>query len=128
MAAGAAREPGAHGIHIECCDSIVASKVSTTLRLAEEKYPGLGVSLLDVYFPGSLRVKGDELEFWKKALQRRSEPNEYGVPLRTLQGALEVKGRPLPAANISQSSEPKPHNQPGGLLDGRHNVRDILEG
>ncbi|RPB01933.1 hypothetical protein L873DRAFT_1826965 [Choiromyces venosus 120613-1] len=44
---------------------IIERKVMEALKTTERKYPYVGRSLVDVYFPGGLRP--DEQEYWKKA-------------------------------------------------------------
>ncbi|RYP06942.1 hypothetical protein DL765_009308 [Monosporascus sp. GIB2] len=41
-----------------------------------------------IYFPGGLRVKGDDLGFWQSALNSRLAPNRYGTRIDDL-------GKPL---------------------------------
>lgn len=78
-AAGAERGPAAFGIHLDHIDTITGSSVAKVLKEAEERYEMVGSSLLDIFFPGSLRVKDDrDLEFWQKAIQKRKEPTHHG--------------------------------------------------
>lgn len=83
FAAGAARSPSAHGIHIEYCETIQEVGVLNVLKKAEECYPDVGVGLLDVFFPGGLRAKDRDLEFWQRVLRKRAEPNEHGTIIGT---------------------------------------------
>lgn len=78
-AAGASRRPGALGIHLEHKETISHPRVAKVLREVEEKYPTVGVSLIPVFFPGSLRAKGDDLEFWQNAMTARMAPNRFGT-------------------------------------------------
>ncbi|KAI0046633.1 hypothetical protein FA95DRAFT_1458706, partial [Auriscalpium vulgare] len=61
VAAGARRTPGAHGIHLEEASVIYERKVFAALRSAEAIECGVGISLLPVFFPGSLT---EEEEAW----------------------------------------------------------------
>lgn len=71
VVAGAARSPGALGIHLRQVDTIADVKVSKVLHRVEAKYPMVGSSLVPVFFPGGMRVEGDEREFWDRAQQER---------------------------------------------------------
>lgn len=62
---GAPRNPSAFGIHLRFKEVIVEKKVMEALKAIERKYPHVGRSLVDVYFPGGLRP--DEEEYWKEA-------------------------------------------------------------
>jgi hypothetical protein len=85
VTAGASRKPASHGLHIKKIDTIVADKVAKVLHSAEARYPAVGTSLLDVFFPGSMRVKNpDELAFWRAALDKRKKPNKFGTRLDCL--------------------------------------------
>jgi hypothetical protein len=39
----------------------------------------VGVSLIPVFFAGSLRAKGDDLEFWQRAIKSRMGPDKSGT-------------------------------------------------
>lgn len=70
--------------------------MSEVLREIEEKYPLLGTALLNVFFPGSLRVrKGDteEIAFWRAALEARYKENKHGIRLDRLPAAEDQEGR-----------------------------------
>jgi len=73
------RKPSALGIHLKYRDEIKAERVSLVLREAEEKYPGVGISLMNVFFPGGFRVMEKDLGFWQKVLNARYGPNDYGA-------------------------------------------------
>lgn len=63
--AGAGRRPAAVGMPLEFRDVICETKVFTTLLKLERKYPKLGKSMLDTFFPGG-RFTQDELARWKE--------------------------------------------------------------
>ncbi|KAF7588228.1 hypothetical protein BBP40_005979 [Aspergillus hancockii] len=85
IAAGAVRTPSAFGIHIKNVDTIRAARVAEVLKQVETRYPLVGTSLVDVFFPGSLRVKEtSDIEFWRAALEARMRPNNYGTRLDCL--------------------------------------------
>jgi hypothetical protein len=63
---------------------IKADKVSKALREVEENYPFVGTSLLDVFFPGSMRVKEPDLSFWRTAQEARFADNQFGTRLDKL--------------------------------------------
>lgn len=61
--------------------------MSEVLRRVEEKYPLLGTALLDIFFPGSLRVNKEntkEIAFWRAALNARHKENAHGIRLDRL--------------------------------------------
>ena len=84
VAAGAPRTPGAMGFHISLKETIKGPRVAGVLKEVEDKYEFVGTSLVPVFFPGSLRVKEDEIEFWKKAQDKRLKPNKWGTRVDTL--------------------------------------------
>lgn len=61
----APRKPGAFGVHLEFQEAFVAGKVMRVLEAVEEKYPHVGRSLVDTFFPGGLRPH--EEAYWKEA-------------------------------------------------------------
>lgn len=65
---GAPRNPSAFGIHLRFKEAIVEDKVMKVLKETEEKYPFVGRSLVDVFFPGGLRP--DEKIYWDKAEEK----------------------------------------------------------
>ncbi len=79
IAASTPRKPSALGIHLKYKEVIRDDRVAKVLKKAEEKYAGLGISLLDTFFPGALRVKDEDLGFWQEALASRYGPNKYGT-------------------------------------------------
>lgn len=88
VAASIPRSPGALGLHLkENPLKIKGRRVAQVLREAEEKCPFLGTALLDIFFPGSLRIRKDDtdnLDFWRKALKERYNENKHGVRLDAL--------------------------------------------
>ncbi|KAH8825768.1 hypothetical protein DL96DRAFT_122838 [Flagelloscypha sp. PMI_526] len=66
-----------YGLHVEekCC--LVDKKVMRVLEKAEYIYPGVGRSLLPVYFPGLLRQ--DERTFWSRAALSEEERRRNSV-------------------------------------------------
>lgn len=83
-AAGASRKPGALGIHLKELEKISDKRVAAVLKRVEEKYPTVGTSLVPIFFPGGLRVKGEDLTFWQSALRSQQEPNRYGTRIDDL--------------------------------------------
>lgn len=65
----APREPGAFGVHLEYKETIARAKVMKALMDLENKYPHVGRSLVDTYFPGS-NLRPDEDKFWEEAEER----------------------------------------------------------
>jgi hypothetical protein len=84
FAAGAARQPDALGIHIRLLDIVKGGKVQEVLKRVEEKYPSVGTSLIPVFFPGTMRIKENEVPFWREAIRQRMAPNEYGFRIDAL--------------------------------------------
>lgn len=94
VAASIARSPAALGIHIKRLETIKGRRVAEVLRKTEEKYPLLGTALLDVFFPGSLRIKKEnteELASWRAAMKARYEENAYGIRLDRLPAEDDAK-------------------------------------
>ncbi|PCG91083.1 Hypothetical protein PENO1_095750 [Penicillium occitanis (nom. inval.)] len=97
IAAGVHRSPAALGIHIREVDTIRARFVAETLKEVEHKYPRVGTSLLDIFFPGSMRIKEENTEditFWRAALERRLEKNKHGIRLDRLPPAAQQEKLP----------------------------------
>jgi len=65
--AGSARRPENFGIPLEHVDVFGFTKVMQTLLAVEKKYPRLGRSMLDQFFPGKLTAA--EIETWKQLEQ-----------------------------------------------------------
>lgn len=63
--AGARRTPEAVGVPLEFKEVICETKVLNTLLEVERKYPRLGRSMLDTFFPGG-RFTQDELARWRE--------------------------------------------------------------
>ncbi|OJD33068.1 uncharacterized protein BKCO1_3300061 [Diplodia corticola] len=94
IAASIPRSPAALGIHIKEHETIHHRRVSEVLRRVEEKYPLLGTALLDVFFPGSLRIRKEDIEsiaFWRAALEARYKENKHGVRLDRLPAVVPPK-------------------------------------
>jgi hypothetical protein len=79
LAAGIHRHPSTLGVHLQHIETIRAKRVADVLKEIEVKHPFVGTSLLPVFFPGGLRVKDGDVEFWFKAKEARSLPNKYGT-------------------------------------------------
>lgn len=99
VAASIPRSPAALGLHFKKDTlKIKGRRVAQVLREAEEKHGLLGTALLDVFFPGSLRVRRedtDDFNFWTKALKERYDENKHGVRLdRLVPGAVQ-HGNPV---------------------------------
>ncbi|KAJ5930626.1 hypothetical protein N7466_006119 [Penicillium verhagenii] len=79
------RSAGALGIHIrEKGEVIRGLRVADALKTAEELYPGVGVSLVPVFFPGSMRIQEPDFEFWRNARDRVMAPNRWGTRMDSL--------------------------------------------
>ena len=74
-AAGAVRSTSSVGVHLKEVTAIGASKVATVLQRTEEQFPGMGLSLVPVYFPGGMRVGEKDLLFWNEAKQKTGLDN-----------------------------------------------------
>jgi hypothetical protein len=77
--AASGRDPAAMGLHLDHVETIRGKRVAGVLKEVEEKYPMSGTSLIDVFFPGSLRVSNkNDLEFWRNAMRARYAPSKHG--------------------------------------------------
>ncbi|KAJ5893477.1 hypothetical protein N7495_005168 [Penicillium taxi] len=86
------RSPGALGIHIrETGKMICGSRVADALKTAEELYPGVGLSLVPVFFPGSMRIHEAEFDFWRTAQDQVMAPNRWGTRIDSLPPLISVK-------------------------------------
>ncbi len=85
VAAGARRSAAALGFHFRngAVGVVAGSKVMDVLRDAEDKDPGVGCALLQIYFPGSLREneEKDWEERWKSRETRGRLKGENGRTL-----------------------------------------------
>lgn len=87
IAAAVRRSSVALGFHIKHRETIGPEKVSETLKQVEQKYPLVSTSLLNIFFPGSMRISLDKLEelaFWLTVLHARSMENIHGIRLDQL--------------------------------------------
>ncbi|KAH6627466.1 hypothetical protein F5144DRAFT_273344 [Chaetomium tenue] len=104
-AAGASRKPSALGIHLKHLETVRDKRVAAVLKRLEQTYPTVGTSLVPVFFPGGLRVKGDDLSFWQAALKSRLAPNRYGTRIDDLGNSLaEVEVAVGPAGEKNAST------------------------
>ncbi|KAJ5708046.1 hypothetical protein N7488_007847 [Penicillium malachiteum] len=79
------RSPSAFGIHIKETGQIIRGpRVAGVLRDVEELYPGVGLSLVPVFFPGSMRVQEIDENFWRQAQDRVMAPNRWGTRIDML--------------------------------------------
>jgi hypothetical protein len=76
-AAGAKRAPDDFNIPLEFRDEFAEGSVMKTLQQLEIKYPGVGASLLRVFFPFELRA--DEEEWWKNMKEKKPD-TKLGQP------------------------------------------------
>lgn len=83
VAAGASRTPSALGLHVKPVETFSGPSVAKVLKDVETKYPSVGSSMINVFFPGSLRAKGDDLVFWQDAMKARMASNQYGTRIDT---------------------------------------------
>jgi len=67
LVAGAPRDPAAFGLHLELVEVIGHRKVMQALMKLENKHPGVGVNLVQIFFPGKLLA--DEERFWEEKAQ-----------------------------------------------------------
>ncbi|KAJ5769089.1 hypothetical protein N7520_003648 [Penicillium odoratum] len=82
---GLPRSPSALGIHIHNTKRIIRGhRVADVIRQAEELYPGVGLSLVPVFFPGSMRIQPSEFDFWREAQERSKRPNRWGTRIDSL--------------------------------------------
>lgn len=94
VAAGIVRKPAALGIHVNHAKTFRAASVAQVLKQVETDYPLVGTSLLDVFFPSSLRVKElEDVEFWRAALNKRMAPNHHGTRLDCLPPVVVELGK-----------------------------------
>lgn len=87
IAAAVRRSSVALGFHIKQRETIGPEKVSETLKQVEQKYQLVSTSLLNIFFPGSMRISLDKLEelaFWLTVLHARSMENIHGIRLDQL--------------------------------------------
>ncbi|CAG8391465.1 unnamed protein product [Penicillium salamii] len=86
------RSPSGLGIHIRPSGEVLKGpRVAGVLRNAEELYPGLGLSLVPVFFPGSMRVQEPDFDFWRQAQERVMVPNKWGARIDNLPPAPEKR-------------------------------------
>ncbi|KAF3173360.1 hypothetical protein TWF225_009813 [Orbilia oligospora] len=85
IAASAIREPGTYGVHLNFKEKITGRSVREILKATEEKYEFAGLSLVDIFFPGSMRVKDSaEIAFWREVQDKRNGENAFGHRIDSL--------------------------------------------
>jgi len=62
---GASRKPKSFGLHLELDEVIAGPKVMRVLMDVEGKYPGVGTSMVDTFFPGGNLMPNEEI-FWQE--------------------------------------------------------------
>ncbi|KAK6541497.1 hypothetical protein TWF694_007305 [Orbilia ellipsospora] len=96
VAAGLSRSPSALGVHIRDTQRpIRGPSVKQVLKEAEELYPGVGVQMAQIFYPGSMRVQESEFPFWREAQDRLLGPNKWGTRIDRL---------PPPVAGVSHGA------------------------
>lgn len=71
LVARATRNPAAYGFDLQHHDVIEGGKTMQALQGVEDEYPGVGLSLLDIFFPGDLWPK--EADYWQEKKIQRHE-------------------------------------------------------
>lgn len=64
LAAGINRKPEARGMHLDKVETVRGYKVMDVLMDVEVSYPGAGKSLVQEFFPGGLKSKYGEEQWW----------------------------------------------------------------
>ena len=81
--AGKTRSPSTFGIHLVPRGYVLKEDVMKTLKAAELRYPGIGLSMLPTFFPGSLKDAA-EREFWeelKETKEKRQQEKRQSIEL-----------------------------------------------
>ncbi|KIW88485.1 uncharacterized protein Z519_11054 [Cladophialophora bantiana CBS 173.52] len=83
-AAGAGRHPDCLGVHVKKDQEFSAKEVAEVLKKVQQTFDTtfIGASLLNIFFPGGLRAKGEDLSFWKEVLKSWFSPNQHGELVR----------------------------------------------
>ncbi|KAF8545885.1 hypothetical protein OG21DRAFT_1451348 [Imleria badia] len=72
IVAGVQRRPAALGIHLDYVECFADPKAMKALQAVQTNYPGVGASMLPIFFPGELRP--EEKPFWNE--QKNQRPQE----------------------------------------------------
>ncbi len=97
------RQPCTMGLRLEFVERIVGEKVMTVLKNTEVRFPSVGASLVQIFFPGKLR--DGEQEFWKERAELARKPvrtetandeQSTGVSLSPTSSAQTPKAVPTP--------------------------------
>ncbi|RPD66423.1 hypothetical protein L226DRAFT_454129 [Lentinus tigrinus ALCF2SS1-7] len=105
LAAGVTRSADALGFHFREPskeDFIKERKVMQTLMKAEEREPGVGLSLLPLFFPGDLWPQ--EQEYWEV---KRKERNAAELERRALmmRGAPKLEGKAVAITQVQEAEK-----------------------
>lgn len=71
--AGRWRDPAAFGIPLIFEDAFAETKTMNTLYTVEDRYPGVGRSMLENFFPG-VKLRPDEVHKWKVYEESAAQP------------------------------------------------------
>lgn len=74
--AGAPRQPGLFGIHLDYRAVFAEPKVMRTLQAVETAYPGCGRSMIKTFFPGDLH---EEEQLWWQAAREHERAMKHSV-------------------------------------------------
>lgn len=97
------RTPEALGLPLVLVEVIADAKVMDTLMLLEQRYPGVGASILKIFFPGKMT---EEDTLWWASMATKLEAARKAEKLAKL-AALEEKELPEPeAAELVAAEEP----------------------
>ncbi|KAI0704645.1 hypothetical protein C8Q76DRAFT_179212 [Earliella scabrosa] len=103
IAAGATRSADALGFHFEEGskeDTIKEQKVMVTLMKAEEREPGVGLSLLPLFFPGELWP--EEQAYWDRKKKERGE-QELERRARKMRGEPKLEEKDAATAHVQEA-------------------------
>lgn len=92
--------------------------MAEVLKKAEAQYPFVGTSLVPVFFPGSMRVRESELQFWREAQQKRWEPNRWGTRIDNLPASdMGEKKEVLDGITLINNLPASDMGEENGVLD-----------
>jgi hypothetical protein len=75
--AGSARCPEAFGMPLKFKGVFVHPKVSESLRFVELKYPGVGKSMLKIFFPSGARSEKGGRDWWEDGEEKKILQDEH---------------------------------------------------
>ncbi len=104
LIAGAPRDPSVFGIHLDPVEAFVDADVMRVLEMVEQHYPGVGRSMLDIFFPGEL---WDEEKVRWTEYRKREKEIKAAEKMKRTQSVCLTSANPTTCTDAGQRTKPQ---------------------